>query len=176
MALERDAAYGKDELTGLLRRLIDEEGFVETDFVLAGSARLLFAGILDHISDIDIVARGMTLVRAFELTRRPGHGGVVRGENTGDEIAQLFGGRINVSEKWVHSRDRTDELIDCAETVGGFRCFRWRDIRSYKKGLDREKDREDLAVLRRTFGTPQLLANLQNPQSGHRTGRRLVRT
>lgn len=175
MALDRTAAHGKDELTGLVRRLIEDEGFIEADFVLAGSARLLCEGILDRVSDIDIVARGTTLERAFELTEVGGHGGRVFGENTGDEIAQLFGGRINVSGKWVHSRDRTDELIDCADTVGGFRCFRWRDIRSYKRDLDREKDREDLAALRRAFGTPQLLANLRKPPPGRRPERELIR-
>jgi hypothetical protein len=122
----------------------------------------LFQDILLRVSDLDIVARGTTLERAFELARSPGHNGVTTGENTGDDIAQLFGGRINVSGKWVHSRDRTDALIDSAETVGGFRCFRWRDIRSYKRDLDREKDRSDLAMLEQTFGSPLILARLNS--------------
>lgn len=172
MALERTAAYGKDELIGLLRKLIDEEGFIEKDFVLAGSSRLLCADLLDRASDIDIVARGTTLQQAFRLTKLPQHGGVVRGENTGDRIAQLFGGRINVSSRWVHSRDRTDELIDCAEVVNGFRCFRWRDINWYKRDLDRAKDRSDLEKVPPVFGTPLQLAGNQGPL---RSGELLIR-
>jgi hypothetical protein len=163
LAHERNAAYGRDELIGLVWSLIENEHFDRADFVLAGSARLLAEGLLERISDIDIVARNHTLERAFALTRTDAHGGVIRGENTGDDIAQLFDGRINVTGRWLHGHGVTDELIADAEHLDGLPYLRWNDIEAYKRHLNRPKDRSDLALMRRHRGERRLAVDAVVP-------------
>lgn len=156
VALERSTGYGRDELVGLVWKLIEDGHFDRADLVLAGSARLLAEGVLDRISDIDIVARKGTLERAFTLTHMDCHGGVMRGENTGDDIAQLFDGRVNITGRWLHDHGDTDELIATAEYVDGLPYLRWKDIEAYKRHLDRPKDRSDLALMQRRRSTSLL--------------------
>lgn len=156
MAAARTVVGNGDELIDLVHALVAKEEFAPRDFVLAGSARLLREGIIEAISDIDIIARGATLDRAFELTHREGHGGITIGENTGDKIAQLHGGRINVSARWLTGAGSTDALIDRGEMLNGLRYFSLEDVIAYKLKLDRQKDRTDLGQLRQRLGRPLL--------------------
>ena len=147
MAHARTGAYDRAELIGLVWKLVHDEVFDPADFVLAGSARLLREGIVEHVSDIDVVARGATLDRAFALSHDAGHGGLMVGENTGDKIAQLYHGKINVSARWLDREESIDALIEHAEVVDGLRYFRIADVIAYKRLLNRPKDRSDLAAL-----------------------------
>jgi hypothetical protein len=148
VANEPSAGYDGAELYELVRRLIRDHGFATHDFVLAGSTRLWVEGIVYTLSDIDIVARGATWVTAFKLAQTIGHGGVDWGEYTGDPIAQLFGRRINVSERWLRWRDRTDALIDSADVIEGLPHLPLEEVVAYKRELRRPKDIEHLAQIR----------------------------
>ena len=130
----------------LVRRLIRKEDFSPDDFVIAGSARLLVEGMVKHITDLDLVARGETLDRAFALARTKWHGRQGKGKVTGDRLARLYLGKINVSEKWLGGAP-TDELIDNAEVIDGLRFLSVRDVLAYKLDLSRRKDRRVLNAL-----------------------------
>lgn len=130
----------------LVGELVASDAFRPSDFLLAGSARLLLEGIVDHIHDIDIVARGASFAYAF--TRAEAEGGLVAGAVTGDKLAQLCDGTICVSERWVGGED-TDALIDDADVIGGMRFLSIGDVAGYKRRLNRPKDRQVLEDLKR---------------------------
>nr|BFF26974.1 hypothetical protein GCM10025732_49390 [Glycomyces mayteni] len=121
MADIRDVVEDGAYLIGLVRSLVEYSGFDPNDFVLAGSARLLHDRVIDGISDIDIVARGASLDLAFDLTFQDHHGGIELGEQTGDKIARLFGGKVNVSARWLRGLGSADELIQRADVFDGLR-------------------------------------------------------
>jgi hypothetical protein len=147
VAHARNAVYRHGELVALIWKLIRKNLFDPADFVLAGSARLLRDAVIEHASDLDVVARGATFANALTLAHLPEHDGLTIGENTGDKIAQLFGGRINVSARWLDREASIDDLIEGAEVLDGLRYFRIDDVIAYKTMLDRPKDRADLAAL-----------------------------
>ncbi|MFB9661687.1 Pycsar system effector family protein [Glycomyces mayteni] len=154
MADIRDVVEDGAYLIGLVRSLVEYSGFDPNDFVLAGSARLLHDRVIDGISDIDIVARGASLDLAFDLTFQDHHGGIELGEQTGDKIARLFGGKVNVSARWLRGLGSADELIQRADVFDGLRYLSLPDVVGYKRKLGREKDREDLAAIERHFSAP----------------------
>ena len=146
MALKRDAAYGKHELTNLLRRLIDDEGFAEDEFVVTGSARMLMTGHRTRISDIDIVARGETWHRAVELVSL-GRGYTEFTAISGAMVVRLYEGLVEVCDTWFMGEADTDDLIEGAEVMEGLRFITHEDLVAYKRKLNRPKDRSDLAAL-----------------------------
>ncbi|WP_026932429.1 hypothetical protein [Glycomyces tenuis] len=136
------------QLVHLTQQMI-QRGFHTRDFLIAGSARVLVEGWIDEINDIDIVARGQTLEAAFELAFREGHNGLAVGKITGDKTAQLYGGRVEVSQRWVGIDKEPDRLIDDADVIGGLRFLSLADVAAYKRRLNRPKDRHILEELRR---------------------------
>lgn len=156
MALDGDLVDHRTDLIGLVRSLVSEEGFNPDEFVLAGSARLLHDGIIDSISDVDLVARGKTLRRAFKLSRKQNGRGVPRGENTGDKIASLYGGKVNVSARWLPGHGVAARLIRNADVIDGLRYFSITRVIEYKQTLGRPKDHEHLAAIEATLGIPNV--------------------
>jgi hypothetical protein len=151
VAFGRSAEHRGEELYALVWELVFEHGFDTGDFVIAGSGRLWMDGIVHRLSDIDIVARNGTWIRAQKLAHSPGHDGMYEGENTGAWVAQLYDRRIDVSESWVRRCDDPDRLIDGAEVIAGLRHLRLSEVVAYKRELDRPKDRSDLARIGRAL-------------------------
>jgi hypothetical protein len=132
-------------LIDLVRWLVKYRGFDPADFVIAGSARLFVTGLRPYLSDIDILARRATWLRACELAE----GGLGRKERatSGDEVIRLCGGLVEVFDRWVMPEPGTDALIESAEYIDGLPYMQLEEVVRYKLFLDRDKDRLDLAVL-----------------------------
>ncbi|WP_026922953.1 hypothetical protein [Glycomyces arizonensis] len=147
MQPQRRPAYDGADLVGLIWQLVYERDFEPADFVIAGSARLWIDGYIREVSDLDVVARGATWERAWDMALR---GEALFGEGSVDhaKVIRLFGDRVEVGDHWVLPTISADELIDEADVIGGLRYFRLETVQLYKKYLDRAKDRTDLEALR----------------------------
>ncbi|GAB4002038.1 hypothetical protein GCM10029992_39180 [Glycomyces albus] len=143
-----DSRITGEELMGLVQGLVDDELFDPGDFVIAGSARLWIARARKDLTDLDIIARGSTWIEAQRLADC-GNGHPANGTISGDKVVLLYGGRIEVSDRWFMDDDDTDRLIDGAELHRGLRFFSIAQVVRYKSALNRPKDREDLAALDR---------------------------
>lgn len=146
MQPDKRPAHDGAVLLGLIWQLVYERDFEPADFVLAGSARLWIDGYIGGISDLDVVARGSTWERAWDMALR---GEALFGEGSIDhaKVIRLFGNRIEVGDHWVLPTVSADELIDESDIIGGLRYFRLETVQFYKKYLDRAKDRSDLEKL-----------------------------
>jgi len=146
----------KVDLIDLVRSLVSEEKFDPNEFVLAGSARLFRDGIINNISDVDIVARGRTLRRAFKMSREQNGREPIRAENSGDKIASLYHGKVNVSARWLPGHGATAKLIANAEVIDGLRYFSLAKVIEYKRTLSRAKDRAHLAAIDASSDIPNV--------------------
>lgn len=107
------------------------------DFAVHGSGALLLRGMVDTVTDLDVVARAAAWQRACELGPVE-HGAldpVVRPR--GD--VEIWGG-------WLG--DDIDALIGGAEIVEGWPCVRLAEVLAFKERLARPKDRRHIALLR----------------------------
>lgn len=136
------------QLTDLVRRLVRDEGFEKSEFVIVGSGRLVATGHRRRMSDIDLVARGHTWQRAGELVKL-GRGYLEYAQFSGDRVIRLYEGLVEVCDHWFMDGAETDTLIQSAEILDGLPYMRLHDLEAYKRQLDRPKDRRDLAVLSR---------------------------
>jgi hypothetical protein len=126
-----------------LHALVAELDLDPNDFVIFGSGPLLAHGLREHISDLDIVARGETAERAFAC------GAKVLGEINGAELAVFDDGRIQFSRGWISDAWSADELIDKAKFIGGLRYARLDDVLRFKQALGRLKDLKDIEAIQR---------------------------
>ncbi|MGW0523078.1 hypothetical protein [Crossiella sp. NPDC003009] len=116
-------------------------GFPVSDYALAGSAPLYALGLIDDPSDLDVVARGKAWAMAIAAgTPEPAPFGDVK-------RVQLAGGHVEVLNGWFPTIWSTDEIIDTATTVGGFRFVRLEIIRQSKLLLRRPRDLKHLQLL-----------------------------
>ncbi|GAA1664749.1 hypothetical protein GCM10009830_07860 [Glycomyces endophyticus] len=134
------------QLIELVWWLVRHRGFDPADFVIAGSAWLFVTGHRTYLSDIDILARGTTWLRACELAEG-GLGKWARAEASGDMAIRLYGGLVEVFNRWILPEPGTDQLIDSAEFIDGLPFMQREEVVRYKRFLDRDKDQLDLAVL-----------------------------
>lgn len=148
MANARGNTHNGSHLLGLVWRLVRDEAFDPEDFVLVGSARLLATGHRRRLSDIDIVARGDTWLRALKLAEL-GRGYTEHTKVSGATVVRLFEGLVEVCDRWFMPGCDTDTLIDQADGFDGLRYMALDDFKAYKQKLDRPKDRLDLAMLER---------------------------
>lgn len=144
MSHDKDPGVGIDlSLLGALVGKLLWLGLPASEFVIAGSAPLLVCGVLDSVTDIDIVARGIAWERAQNLgaaTAAPsGHGHMVR----------IFGGQVEIFDTWLPGPWTTDTLIDEARQFSGINFTSLETTRQWKRGIDRQKDRAHLALLDR---------------------------
>jgi hypothetical protein len=159
VARGRVDTYNGFKLIELIRQHIPHD-FDPKDFLLAGSARLWAGGLQQQLSDVDILARpgSDTWRRAVELAfvHAPlfGHEPLRASDYTGDKIARLYGGVVEVCDTWVLPGRRTGELIDAADAIDGLRYLTIEDVIAYKRYLDRPKDVFDLAAIERRLGRP----------------------
>jgi hypothetical protein len=148
----RGEIFNGFKLIELLRNHVPQD-FNPDDFVIAGSARLWVGGVTRHLSDLDLLARpgSDTWRRAKELAFI--HAPVFLDEPlrvsdySGDKIARLYAGVVEVCDKWVLPGSDTHELIDHADVFDGFRYLTVADVVAYKRYLNRPKDHADLRVL-----------------------------
>lgn len=112
------------------------------DYVVAGSGPLLAHGLRWDISDLDIVARAdawkIALNMADATVSPSGHGSMI----------VLFGGDIEIFDRWLPGTEDADELIDSAELVEGIPFCSLSRALEWKTRADREKDRRDIRLIR----------------------------
>jgi hypothetical protein len=111
------------------------------DYVIFGSGPLLAYGIRPAIGDLDVVARRRawavaTSIRPAEAAPS-GHGSMVR----------LYGGALEIFDRWVHPTLDTDGLIARAVTVEGLPFASLADVIASKTFTGRPKDLADLNLL-----------------------------
>lgn len=140
-------AHDGEELIGLAWRLVREWGFDPADFVIAGSARLWIEGYVDRLSDLDLVARGSTWQRAWDMALR---GDAQFGEGSVDraKVIHVFSRLVEIGDHWILPTISSDELIDEADVIRGLRYFPLDTVVQYKRSLGREKDHIDLETIR----------------------------
>ncbi|MCX5397545.1 hypothetical protein [Streptomyces sp. NBC_00102] len=116
------------------------------DFVIAGSGPLLAHGLRRTVGDLDVVARGEAWKAATELSAPvcapSGHGSMV----------VLFGGDLEVFDRWLPGTVGADELIDGAEWVQGLPFCPLDVVLGWKERSSRTKDREDALLIRKHLG------------------------
>lgn len=150
----RSDTFEGRELMSLLRQHVPHD-FDPGDFLIAGSARLWADGLTLELSDLDIVARpgSRTWQRAVEIAFE--HALAFQSAPfrvsaySGDKIAQLYGGDIEVCETWVMPGGDTDALLAKADVIDGLRYLPVEEVIAYKQLLDRDKDRSDLVAIER---------------------------
>ncbi|MFC3494260.1 hypothetical protein [Glycomyces rhizosphaerae] len=165
----RGEVYNGFKLIELLRSHVPLD-FDPDDFLIAGSARLWAGGITSRLSDLDLVARpgSDTWRRAQELAFT--HALVFDADPlrlsdyTGDKIARLYSGVIEVSEHWILPGSDTEMLLERAEVIDGLKYLPLTEVIAYKHMLSRPKDLSDLqaidAHLDRAGPRPHLLPKI----------------
>ncbi|GGT15802.1 hypothetical protein GCM10010207_13570 [Streptomyces atratus] len=113
------------------------------DYVVAGSGPMLAHGLREAVGDLDVVARGAawkTAVSLAEPVPAPsGHGRMVL----------LFGGCLEVFDRWLPGSAEPDELIEAAEFIQGIPFCPLREVAAWKGRSNRRKDREDLVLIQK---------------------------
>lgn len=113
------------------------------DYVVTGSGPLLAHGLRTVERDLDIVARGDAWKAALRLGEPAvplsGYGCLV----------PLFGGDIEVFDRWLPGSPGPDAMIEAAEWVEGIPFTPLGDVLAWKERLGRPKDREDIRLIRR---------------------------
>ncbi|TXJ75184.1 hypothetical protein E2C11_24450 [Streptomyces lavendulae] len=113
-----------------------------TDFVVTGSGPLLAHGLRKVVHDLDVVARGQAWQAVLHLgaceVPSSGCGGLV----------SLFGGRIEIFDRWLPGSPGPDQMIESAEWVQGIPFSPLREVLAWKERLGRQKDRDDAKLIR----------------------------
>jgi hypothetical protein len=131
-----------------LLRALKDMNLDTGDFVIFGSAPLLAHGLRSDIRDLDVLARNGVWA---EVAAK---GELAFGDETGDEIREFHGGRIQFSQRWISGDFNTDHLIEGATIVAGLPFAPLVEVLCYKERLDRPKDQDDIAALREHLGLP----------------------
>jgi hypothetical protein len=116
-------------------------GIADTDYVVAGSGPLFVRGLIDSVSDLDIVARGQAWTRATELAEAgpAPFGGALH--------VLLFDARLEILDRWFPELWSVDYLIDTADVFHGVRFVSLDIVRTVKQILNRSKDSPHLAII-----------------------------
>lgn len=107
------------------------------DYAIFGSGPLLAHGLVEHVGDIDILARGAAWLRATTL-------GSAEVAPDGDKIIRLEDG-VDVFDGWL-DLDK-DAVIDRAVLIDGLPYADLRDVLAFKRKLNRPKDKEHVRRL-----------------------------
>lgn len=153
----RSETYKGSELIELLRKHIPSD-FDPDEFVIAGSGRLWADDIIPRLSDLDLLVRPQsgTWDRAMELAADHARGFQEQGFKTvpfrlstftNDVIARLYGGVVEVCQTWLLPGSNTEDLLATADVIDGLRYLPLSEVIAYKRWLNREKDRADLAAI-----------------------------
>jgi hypothetical protein len=125
-----------------LIRLLTSLHLPTEDYVIFGSGPLLAHGLRDDISDVDIVARREAWQICADL-RRPeptlsGYGSMIR----------LYGGSLEIVDRWFSPLWDTDQLIENAQIIGGLPFAPLTEVVASKWATGRPKDHTDLDLIR----------------------------
>lgn len=111
------------------------------EWVVHGSAVMLFHGLIPSANDVDVIARGPAWSRARELGEAlPGR----------QDLCVALEPDVEVWSGWLG--EDVDRLIDQAEDIGGVPCVPLREVLRFKLVEDRPKDQPHIALLRRRLG------------------------
>ncbi|MFE5092761.1 hypothetical protein ACFRCI_20990 [Streptomyces sp. NPDC056638] len=117
------------------------------DYVVAGSGPLLAHGLRQDVSDLDIVARGDAWKIASNMAEAAvppsGHGLRV----------VLFGGDIEIFDRWLPGARDTDSLINSAELIEEIPFCPLSEVLNWKVRSNRVKDKQDVELIERYMGT-----------------------
>lgn len=111
------------------------------DFAIFGSGPLLVRGIIDDVSDIDILCRGTAWQQAQEL------GELIYLADYDVQVVSLDNGRITLGCRWGIGDFDCDELIESAEHIDGLPFVRLHYVIAYKRIAARAKDLAHLELL-----------------------------
>ena len=107
------------------------------DYAVFGSGPLLAHGLVEHVGDVDLLARGSAWTKATTL-------GSLETAPDGDHVVRLADG-IDVFDGWL-DMDR-DAIIDRAVKLGGLPYASLHDVLAFKRKLNRPKDVEHVRRL-----------------------------
>ncbi|MFH9400009.1 hypothetical protein [Streptomyces sp. NPDC017638] len=119
------------------------------DYVVTGSGPLLAHGLRNVERDLDVVARGDAWKAALRL------GDPVLPLSGYGCLVSLFGGRVEVFDRWLPGSPGPDAMIEAAEWVQAIPFSPLGDVLACKERLGRPKDREDARLIRRHLGLPE---------------------
>ena len=128
---------GEHTILEVVRSLILPVG----DYAIFGSGPLLAHGIIDDVSDIDVICRGNAWLQAQEL------GELVYLDEYDVHVVSIDNQRITIGTSWGIGEFNIDELIDTAEEISGLPFVRLQYVVDYKKIARRPKDLEHLKLL-----------------------------
>ena len=130
--------------------LLDVVGALPFDsgqWVVAGSAPMLMAGLVDSISDIDLVVDATAWQRALSLYDEPPreglHGDHMVEMQVGDAVVEIFDGWLG-----TEARGRIAEAVE----IEGQRFSPLERVLDSKRRLIRPKDRRHIAILEAHLG------------------------
>jgi hypothetical protein len=103
-------------------------------------------GGIDHVGDLDVIARG----QAWERARALGESRML--PDLEIEVVAI-GSSITVGTRWAIGQFSSGELIETAETISGIPCARLEHVIAYKRLANRPKDRDHLAVIARRLNS-----------------------
>jgi hypothetical protein len=107
-------------------------------YAVFGSGPLAVRGLIEHISDLDVVARGPAWRKAAAL-------GPVVVASGGDRVVSLEGGTIEIFDGWLGWD--ADAIIDGAETIEGLPFARLEEVQAFKLHHGRPKDLEHARLI-----------------------------
>lgn len=147
MRTRHGVTFAGEDLCALVWELVRTQGFSTEEFVVAGSAPLWANGVLERVTDFDLVAVGATWERAWDLGVS-GQARITLGSVDHSKNVTFFDGRIEVSAHWLPPHSDPHRLIDEADEIDGIRFCSLATLIEYKRAIDRSKDRADLIALR----------------------------
>jgi len=146
MITDRTEADLRNRPEHVLLRQLRELNLDPRQFVIFGSAPLLVHGLRTDIRDLDVLARNSAWDEVVAKGKR------ASGDVTRDEVREFHDGRIQFTQRWISGDFDTDDLINRATTVDGLRYAPLAEVLCYKEKLDRPKDQDDIAALRKYLG------------------------
>ncbi len=144
-----------------LHRTLAELTFEPGRWVVAGSAPMLLAGLIDSIDDIDIVVDRSAWRQAVSLSdQEPEHG------RFGDHIVKLemAGSSVEVFDGWLGTN--AAQMLAEAVDVDGVPCSPLGRVLDSKRRLGRPRDLHHIRIIESHVDESQMpMANSQQPSS-----------
>jgi len=138
-----EPGYGS-ELFDLLRSMALPAG----QYAVFGSGPLLAKGIIDSVTDLDVICLGPAWEHAC------GFGDLVPVEGTDVMIVSTHEGAITFGRSWAYGSVDLADLIATAEMIDGLPFVRMEHVVEYKTIAGRPKDLAHLALIERHRTAP----------------------
>jgi len=118
-----------------LKRLM-ELGIPDGQYAVYGSGPLAIRGIRDA-RDLDVAVKDRFYEELVKKYPEKERGKIELGD-----------GEIEIYPVWNSLMDNAEEVIDRAESIEGFRFIKLEDIIEWKRKMGREKDEQDIELIR----------------------------